>query len=159
MSAPSFPRSYIRVSDGWTVLAFLAAAVYIAGLWRCADTGRGARRFGLISGMATAFLTSVAFTIAIVCNLDWPRWSMLFGVWMCSVGLIQMSLLDRPHIARLISLLYIAAGVVLLVVKTVPYTQPLIPCLIFGAGEFAGGVLLALSRVPASSWGNGRAAA
>lgn len=159
MSARFYPRDCIRLSDGWTALAFAAAVVYAAALWRCrgadATARRNAMHVGPITGTATAFLFALAITIAIVTNLDWKLWSMLFGVWLCSVGVIQMSLLDRPHAARAVSLLYIAAGTALLLVKAVhvPYTQPLIPALIFGVGEFAGGALLALSRVPASSWG------
>ncbi len=139
---PAVPRVHLMV---WLAVAGLAAAVNYGALLLWLVAGSRWRRpdewLPAIEALP-ALVAGAAITWALARN---HAYDLLPGAWMTSYGLVHMAYRRNLHLANYgVGLLYLLAGLLFLLLPGVTFTDPRPMGLVFGLGELAGGLALAV---------------
>lgn len=148
MSSSWYPKTVVSQSDGWTTLVAVSIFINYGALLKWffsdPDTKRDIRRLVPAFDVFPPFLVGCALTIALV--LRW-NFQYLFGIWMCSYGLINLSQHHvLPPSIRILGMYYILCGVLCLVVFHISYLNPLPMGIVFFIGEMWGGFIFHVNQ-------------
>lgn len=135
---------------GWgVVLAVSVLANYSAVIYwffSHPEVKRDVRRLMPAVDALPSLVVGAIITIALVAN---GHYDLLFGTWMCLFGLTNLSAKNTlPGALRPLGLAYIACGTACLLIPSVSFTSPWPMGLVFGIGEWIGGIIFHKHRMP-----------
>jgi hypothetical protein len=153
MGADGCPRTPTAHLIGWgSVLAVAVVANYLALFhWFLfnPDARRDVRR--LIPAVYALPPLAVGGILSIALILH-GAYDVLFGTWMCLFGLANLSSRQvLPKTMWPLGLFYIGSGVICLFWPSLPFTNPWPMGVVFGIGEWAGGLIFHYHRMPDAS--------
>jgi hypothetical protein len=142
------PRTDAAHVLSWGVV-FLAALLLNLGAlvyWMFHDRliAKDLRRLRPILDVMPPLAVGALFTFGLLLQRETDA---LFGVWMCMFGLTNLaSRYVLPSAISLVGLFYIAAGALCLLTPGIGFLDAWAMGLVFGAGEWAGGLILYLDE-------------
>lgn len=148
LGSPWYAHDPISQCDGWGSLVFVSMLINYGALirWFFSDpeTKRDLSRIAPAFDVFPPFLVGCALTVAVTINFDFKY---LFGIWMCSYGLVNLSQRQLFHSSiRLLGLYYIFSGVLCTLVFHVPFSNPWPMGIVFFVGEMWGGYIFHINQ-------------
>ena len=150
LSANGYPQTEVAHLLGWgVVLAFALVANYAAVLYWFfffPDVKRDLRRLMPTVDALPSLLVGAILSIALIARAQYDA---LFGTWMCLFGLTNLSSRHvLPNALWPLGFFYIGCGTACLLVPSVSFTNPWLMGIVFGLGEWAGGFIFHVHRLP-----------
>ncbi len=153
LSAEGYPQTTTAHLMGWGfVLAVSVVANYAAVLhWFLSnpDTRRDVRRLIPAAYALPSLAVGGILTIALIQH---GAYNALFGTWMCLFGLTNLSSRQvLPKALWPLGMFYITCGTICLFWPGLSFTNPWPMGLVFGVGEWIGGLIFHYHRLPDST--------
>jgi hypothetical protein len=150
MSRAQLPTSAQAHLAGWAVVAAVAVIANYSGLlhWFMfhPKAARDVRRLMPTVDALPPLAVGALLSLVLVRH---QLHDLLPGVWMCLYGLANLS--SRrvlPAAIWPLGLFYVSSGAICLLAVDIPFTNPWPMGLVFGAGEWAGGLIFHRCRMP-----------
>lgn len=150
LTAAWYPQTLVAHLIGWGVV-FLGAVLanYAAVLYWFLfhpDADRDVRKLMPTIHALPSLVVGAIFTLILILH---EQYDLLFGIWMCLYGLTNLSARHTlPKSLWPLGLFYIVCGTVCLLVPDLSFLNPWPMGIVFGIGEWIGGLIFHRHRVP-----------